>query len=275
VLKYRILTALILIPLVVAGVLKLSNPALGVVLALVMLLGAWEWSAMSALQRNSGRALYVALVAAAILVAERLSEVSGGLGAILLVALVWWLAALLWVVRYQLSGGQSPEIPGLLQRRILGFVVLVPAWAALAGLHAQTPGLLLYLLVLIWVADSGAYFAGRRFGRTKLALHVSPGKSWEGVFGGAVLSALFAMVAGMGIFEYRGLGLVLFLGLSVATVLVSVLGDLFESLVKRYSGVKDSGALLPGHGGILDRIDSLTAAGPIFAAGMICLERFS
>lgn len=272
-LKYRILTALILIPLVVAGVLELSNPALGVVLALVMLLGAWEWSAMSGLHQTSGRAVYVVLVAAAIVGAMWLAASPGGLGVILIVALLWWLAALAWVVRYQLSGGQSPTTPDHLQRRLLGFLVLVPAWASLAGLHAQAPGLLLFMLVLIWVADSGAYFAGRRFGRTKLALHVSPGKSWEGVLGGAVLSVLYAAVAGWSLFDYRGLTLLLFLMLAVITVLISVLGDLFESLIKRYSGVKDSGSLLPGHGGILDRIDSLTAAGPVFAAGMYCLER--
>lgn len=271
-LKYRLLTALLLIPFVVAGVLKLSPPALGVVLALVMLLAAWEWSALSGLQRAPGRLLYVALTAVLLMLADRVVALPGGQAAILVVALLWWLAALAWVIRYQRSAGVSPAPPGVLRLRLLGLLVLVPAWAALAGLHAQGPRWLLYLLVLIWVADSGAYFVGRRYGRRKLARHLSPGKSWEGVAGGALLSGLFAAVAGWTLFNFRDATLMLFLALSVATVLVSVLGDLFESLIKRYSGVKDSGTLLPGHGGILDRIDSLTAAGPLFAAGMLCLE---
>jgi phosphatidate cytidylyltransferase len=128
----------------------------------------------------------------------------------------------------------------------------------------------LYLLVLIWTADSGAYFAGRRWGRRKLARHVSPGKSWEGVAGALVLGGGFALACGAG-FGYAGPALALFTLIGLATVAVSVLGDLFESLVKRYRDVKDSGGLLPGHGGILDRIDSLTAAAPFFAAGIALL----
>lgn len=271
-LRNRVLTALVLIPFVVAGVLKLSPAALSGVLAGVMLLGAWEWSALSGLQRRGGRLLYVASVAVLLLLGGQLTAQPGGEALVLAAGGLWWLAALAWVVRYQLSGGVRPVMPAAAQRGWIGFAVLVPAWAGLSALHAMAPSLLLYLLVLIWAADTGAYFAGRRFGRRKLALHVSPGKSWEGVAGGALLASAVALACGALLFGFAGTRLGLFLALSVVTVFVSVLGDLFESLIKRYTGVKDSGTLLPGHGGVLDRIDSLTAAGPLFAIGMLGLE---
>jgi len=152
---------------------------------------------------------------------------------------------------------------------VAGPFVLLPAWLALVRLHAQGPTLdgpqlLTFLLLLVVAADVGAYFAGRAFGKHKLAPRVSPGKTWEGVAGGLAGASLLAL-AGALWFE---LPLPRFVLLCVLVVMISVVGDLAESLFKRHAGVKDSGSILPGHGGILDRIDSLTAAGPCFVLGM-------
>ena len=149
-------------------------------------------------------------------------------------------------------------------------LVLIPAWLALVRLHAQGPALMLFLLLLVVAADIGAYFAGRHFGRNKLAPRVSPGKTWEGVMGGVVGAAVVALV-GVSIFHVSAAP---FIGLSLVTVLASVVGDLTESLFKRHAGVKDSGSLLPGHGGVLDRVDSVTAAAPIFLVGLERLGLF-
>ena len=153
---------------------------------------------------------------------------------------------------------------------VIGILILAPAWLSLVILHtSHSDGIsqLLFLLILIWIADSAAYFSGRRWGKTKLANKVSPGKTWEGIFG-AIFAILVFCYAYSRFMDMQGSEILLFLLLGIITVSGSVLGDLIESLMKRHSGIKDSGTLLPGHGGVMDRIDSLTAAGPIFVAGL-------
>ncbi|HNJ85279.1 MAG TPA: phosphatidate cytidylyltransferase, partial [Agitococcus sp.] len=147
-----------------------------------------------------------------------------------------------------------------------GLILLIPAWAGLTDLHQASPWWLLYVFCLVWGADTGAYFAGRKFGKHKLAPSVSPGKTIEGFVGGLITTSMLIVAVAI----YRDLSairFVAFVGLSLLTVLASVLGDLLESMVKRQAGVKDSGNIFPGHGGALDRIDSLTAAAPLFALG--------
>ena len=141
---------------------------------------------------------------------------------------------------------------------------------ALLALHdgaALGPGYVVFLFMLVWIADSGAYFAGRRWGRTKLASHVSPGKTREGVYGALTAALGFAvigaLVLGLGVTQWP-----LFILICMVTVIFSIIGDLFESMLKRQRGIKDSGSLLPGHGGILDRVDSMTAAAPVFVLGL-------
>ncbi len=159
-----------------------------------------------------------------------------------------------------------------LARTIAGLLVLVPAWAALVVLHSRFDhGYFVLLAFIIWGADTGAYFAGRAFGKRKLAPNVSPGKSWEGVIGGLLVALLAALVATYWLTPLGGYPA--FFLLVLLTVFISVLGDLSESLFKRVMKLKDSGGILPGHGGVLDRIDSLTAAGPLFTLGLLWLSR--
>jgi phosphatidate cytidylyltransferase len=165
--------------------------------------------------------------------------------------------------------------PGLrLLKSLAGVLVTVPAWASLVLLHSREPDgpyVILYLLVLVWAADSGAYFAGRKWGKRKLAPVISPGKSWEGVYGGIALCSVLAVAVGLAYGETlkQAAGLLL---VSLLTVMFSIVGDLLESLMKRQAGIKDSSNLIPGHGGVLDRIDSLTAAAPVFFIGLHWLK---
>jgi phosphatidate cytidylyltransferase len=269
VLRQRVLTALILVPLVVTGVLLLPTQWLALLLALILLVGAQEWARLAGLESCGGQvallaALVVGLVALSWLLAAGLTPLP-----VLALAALWWLGTA-WriarVTRIQPAAGVDR------QTAAAGLLVLLPAWLGLVWIHdlPRGPALLLFLLVLIWVADSAAYFAGRRWGRRKLAPVVSPGKTREGVYG----ALAGALAAGLGLaWAMAGslasaAGLVL---LCLITVVLSVVGDLYESLLKRTRGMKDSGNLLPGHGGVLDRIDSLTAAAPAFALGLALL----
>ncbi len=271
-LTQRVLTAAVLVPLVVAAILLLPAPWFAGLLALFVLGGAWEWSAMAALGDSRRRLAYVAATAGILgLVHGFLAGHAAG-ALVLLLALLWWALAAALVVRFQRHGIFNTGGPW--SRAASGLLILVPAWFALVVLHRQEAGgqwLVLFLLVLIWGADTAAFFVGRRWGSRRLASRVSPGKSWEGVAGGilAVLVLTLAVVEPLGFGE----ALVPFLVLVTLTVAASVLGDLTESLYKREAGLKDSGRLLPGHGGVLDRIDSLTAAAPLFVLGLYGMGR--
>jgi phosphatidate cytidylyltransferase len=254
-LKQRIVTALVLAPLVLLVIFWAPHQWMMAVLALLVVAGAWEWSAFIGVTGFAARLTYVAAVAAAIAATW---IVGTGLerSALLYCALAWWMVALCWVALF----------PGRVSRpgsAIAGLLVLVPAWLALVQLHQINPQWILFLLLLVVAADVGAYFGGRRFGRHKLAPQVSPGKTWEGVMGGL---AAAAVMAGIGVYWLEVPGLP-FIVLCAVVVIASIVGDLTESLFKRHAGLKDSGSLLPGHGGVLDRLDSVTAAAPFFVVG--------
>ena len=266
-LKQRVITASILAALIIWGLFSLSTPMIGSILGFVVLLGGWEWARLIGMTSKGARAAYVVALLAVLWFAQRLVAGDPSLLILILVlAAFWWIAGTVMVLRYQGETRLSSfdRIAGL----VIGLLVLVPTWLALVYLHGIAPGLVLFIFMLIWGADVGAYFAGRKFGKRKLAPHVSPGKTIEGVFGGLVLSAGVAAV-GMAIFKMPLANALWFVPLCFVVVIFSVIGDLFESLFKRRVGLKDSGQLLPGHGGILDRIDSLTTAAPIFTLGMI------
>ncbi len=267
-LKQRILTAAILIPLVIFGIFFLPTLYLSLILALVVAIGAWEWAALIHLKETKKRVVYVGIVIASLAGAACIARYPAGLQLILWAALLWWLVALIWVFRFR---EKEQHTPTLWVNGLVGILVLVPCWLALTVIHKGEQGAeyLLFVMSLIWIADSGAYFSGRRWGKNKLAPHVSPGKSWEGVAGGLVFVAITALIAGSFLFEYESTRLLWFSLLCVVVVLFSVEGDLLESMFKRRAGVKDSGTILPGHGGVLDRIDSLTAAAPLFLLGLL------
>jgi phosphatidate cytidylyltransferase len=247
---------------VVCGVLFWLPPIATLALIFVaFLLGAWEWSAFFARDRRSLRAAFVALVGLGIMAAWQASEVHADFVLLLVAAVVWWLASLLWIAR-------GPGRLGTVFVAVAGLAALVPAAVALGRLRLFEPQgawLLLFSLAVIMAADVGAYFAGHRWGRRKLAPRVSPGKTWEGVIGGLALSALVAWGGAV----LLGWPAFIVIPLALGAAAFSVVGDLMESLLKRHSGLKDSGQILPGHGGVLDRIDSLTAGVPMFVLGLL------
>jgi phosphatidate cytidylyltransferase len=262
-LRTRVITGLILGGLLLTIVFVL--PPLGTVLAwgLVFLIGAWEWAGFGAVRAPAGRAVYTAAVAVLMFAAWQWTEQRPNLLIVLSLAVAWWVAAFVWLM-------VAPARHKHWLVLLCGLPVLIPAFVALGRLQisvdgfARGPLLVLWLAVMVCAADVGAYFAGRRYGRHKLAPRVSPGKTWEGAAGGAAAVALMAWGGAL----YFGLpvpALVVF-GIGVATV--SVIGDLTESMFKRAAALKDSGGILPGHGGMLDRLDSVTAAAPLYALGL-------
>jgi phosphatidate cytidylyltransferase len=274
-LSTRIVTALIALVVVLAALFLLPPRAFALVLLLVMAFAAHEWGALARFGR-AGTAAFIA-----VLVAGGLALVYAGatradaeaawplaLAVCAIATLFWILVATPWVVRRWPP--RSP--PGL---ALSGWIVLLGAFVALTELQARSPWLVLAAMAIVWIADTAAYFSGRAFGRRKLAPQVSPGKTWEGVYGALAAVAVYslALVPLARSAGYAGeldvASVVLWLAFAVAVAALSVVGDLFESWLKRNAGVKDSGSLLPGHGGVLDRIDALLAAMPPIALAVI------
>lgn len=262
----RVITALALLPPLLALVWFGSTPVFYFVLSAIGLGMAWEWAALMGLKSRAGRAAYVAatalFLAAAWLLHEHWLWFAG-------VAALWWLAALYVLAGFPENFKRRPPVRW--QMALLGQILLLPTLLCLAALHAMPDGALrvLYVLFLVFAADVGAYLAGRNFGRHKLAPEISPGKTLEGALGGFVLCGLWALSAGSHVFAVdSGAELAKVLGLSLLVAVVSIIGDLTESMFKRLAGVKDSGTLLPGHGGLLDRVDSIVAAVPVMALGV-------
>ena len=257
-LKQRIITALILLPIALAGFFLLDGAAFALFIGAVVVLGGWEWARLAGLQTQGLRIAYALVVVILLGWLHRFPV----LGApVLLLGVAWWLLATLAVLAYPRSAVAWRAQP---VRLLIGLLILLPAWQGLVQFKQwpQANELILAVMVLVWSADIGAYFSGRRFGKRKLAPQVSPGKSWEGVYGGLAASLLLAVGLAR---EWSGTALLVALAIAAVVVLISVVGDLTESMFKRQAGLKDSSNLLPGHGGVLDRIDSLTAAVPVFA----------
>ena len=256
----RLATALTLAPLVILGVLYLSPSWFSLVIGIMTCIASWEYCKLIKLSGFSNRAFYITvLLACAFLLA--ISPLI--LKPTLYLVTIWWLAALFVVVGF-------PNNSKLINKNLVlglfnGLFLLAPMAAALGILHSQERSLVLLLLFVIWASDIGAYFSGKQFGRKKLCPEVSPNKTFEGVYGGVVLAQVVAVTyAFVTIQEPKMNDFLVFCFLALIVSLVSVLGDLFESALKRVNNQKDSGNLLPGHGGLLDRIDSLTASAPIF-----------
>jgi phosphatidate cytidylyltransferase len=262
-LRTRVITGCILGALLLLGLFLL--PPFWAVLAfgVVFTIGAWEWAGFGALRSPVSRALYTLVAALALLVSWRWTADAGHLIILLSAACAWWVIAFFW-----LSLAPAWHRPAL--TLVCGVAVLAPSFVALARLQISAPGfargplLVLWLVLMVCAADIGAYFAGRAFGRHKLAPRVSPGKTWEGAVGGLCAIALMAGAGAV----YFGLSPLAVVAFGCGVGIFSIVGDLTESMFKRAADLKDSGTLLPGHGGLLDRIDSVTAAAPLYALGL-------
>ncbi|MBB3225753.1 phosphatidate cytidylyltransferase [Luteibacter sp. Sphag1AF] len=270
-LKTRVITAVSLIPLVLALILLPPTWLFAAFASLAFLGAAWEWSALAGCRTRNGRGVVVA-VAAALLLALNLVRTPDVLSVLVFMGVAWWIGVLFWL--RNLTFAAAPSAENRMLKLGAGVLLLVPTLAAAISLHSSEPHghwWMLFALVLVWVADTGAYFSGRFLGKRKLAPRVSPGKTWAGVYGAVVAGALFTWLGGwlLGVTDTAHMiGLIV---LGVLTVAASVTGDLYESLMKRHADVKDSGTLFPGHGGLLDRLDSVFAALPVFAAGKLIL----
>lgn len=280
--RTRLLAALVMAPIAIAAILLLPTPWVMALAAVLFLIGLWEWFDLAEIEDTLSRTVLLAANLAlmvAIVWASRSGapEIAGVPSMVLfkiasLVGVIWWLLALLWLQRYQFASNHESYARAF--KLAAGALSVIPAWCALAWIHAGQPNghrWLLTALAIVWAADSGAYFAGRKFGRLKLAPRVSPNKTVEGLVGGVLagvaVGIAFASFAGAQPNQLPAVALVAFVA-----VLFSVVGDLFESLLKRHAGVKDSGHLIPGHGGILDRVDGVLAALPVFALGKAVLD---
>lgn len=278
-LKQRVITALVLAAIFLAALFALPSGYFSFFIGAVLLIGAWEWAGLSGFpaiwQRFAYSFLLLVLLVATSLYLGFEGEASPRLNNlairdVLIVGCSWWALALLLVQGYPSS---SVLWGGKVLRLAMGAMVLIPTWVALVYVRQQDDGawLVLLLMLVVAVADSGGYFAGRRFGKHKLAPAVSPGKTWEGFAGGFLANCLLAVILG----QLLEVSLLMMLALIIPTSLISVLGDLLESMVKRHAGAKDSGDILPGHGGILDRVDGITAGAPVFALALLASGAFA
>jgi len=258
-LKTRIITSIVLVPLFLAA-LFLLPPLFWTLLMLgVIGIGAWEWGGMIKLKRVARQTFVAATVVIGIAIVMPINvEVAllqrqVVLFTILIAAVFWALLVPLWLRVHR-------PVSNFLIGILIGWLVLLATWLSLVIIPLKNPWVLLGVMATVWIADSAAYFAGKRFGKHKLAALISPGKTWEGVMGACLAVSLYGLI----LCQTYHLDMILIPGLLILTAL-SVIGDLFESLMKRQAGIKDSGRILPGHGGILDRIDGLTASLPLAA----------
>jgi len=273
-LRNRIITASLLAPLVIAAILLLPPDGFAVLWGVIILFGAWEWSDLASLK--GGQRIGFTVTILSVLVAARLYAMDWAPGELPVWlyagAVLWWA---LWGAAFRRASEKlANQKFSVLSRVLAGAWVLVTGWVLMVWLRLNFSAYqVLYLVLLIWIADIGAYFTGKQWGFTKLMAAISPGKTVEGVYGAMFGAILFALAIGL-VLGFETMTLIDFVFLSLMTVAFSVCGDLFESLAKRVRGVKDSGAILPGHGGVLDRIDSLLAGVTVFYAGSLLIPIF-
>ncbi|MFC5568496.1 phosphatidate cytidylyltransferase [Lysobacter yangpyeongensis] len=275
--KTRLLAALIMAPVAIAAILLLSTPWMVALTAVVFLAGLWEWFELAEIEDTLARTVLLVAHLALMVAIVWASRSASGYSYVLfqlasMIGVIWWLLALLWLRRYDFAGNHETWARGF--KLAAGALAVIPAWCALTWIHATGPNGHIWLftaLAIVWAADSAAYFAGRHFGGRlfkdrKLAPRVSPNKTIEGLLGGVAAGVLIG-IGGALLAGASGAQLPLVALVALVATIASVVGDLYESLLKRHAGVKDSGHLIPGHGGILDRIDGVLAALPVFAIG--------
>ena len=283
-LKQRLMTALVLIPIVIWLIYGVPTGVLACVFGAILMLGAMEWAKMVPCSTRPSRFAFMSVTALLLVLGYWLSQSATAVLVLGVVAVVWWCFVVAWLARVRLTGhsetadGWVVRVAVILSRSrldkaVIGLLLLVPCFVSVMFLHASADfgaSYVFFCLSLMWAADSGAYFAGKKWGNRKLAPGVSPGKTIEGVSGGFAMAALWTLLW----MFFAGLGETspaLFFLIAMVVTVFSVAGDLFESLFKRIANIKDSGHILPGHGGVLDRIDSLMAGAPVFVFGLMFL----
>lgn len=268
-LKIRIITALLLITLVLASIFLLPLYAFVSITTITILFAAWEWSKLSGYQNSMHRLLYVLFIAVVLWVTWY-----APIKLILTVNLIWWIIATFLIITYPKSAPIFTQNKYV--RPLMGVFTLAPCWLALIIIRSAKNGavILTFVLCLIWSADIGAYFSGKWWGKTKLIPKVSPNKTWQGCYGGILLTIIVAVI-GCIVFNISLLDWLIVVALAIVVAILSIIGDLLESMLKRQVNIKDTGNYLPGHGGLLDRIDSLTAAIPIFLLSCLLFGLFS
>ncbi len=271
-LAQRLVTALFLIPLVLAVMLLPPTWLFGTFMAALFLAAQWEWTRLSGLHRILPRVSWLALMLTLMVLMTILHARHTGIWILVMVLGVGgWSLSPLWLARHSFAASPTPDNRRL--KLLLGLLAILPSWTALVFLHGQLrgPEWVLLAIILVWASDTGAYVAGRLFGKRKLAPWISPNKTWAGVYGALALGAVASLLGGWLLDIHTAVGMFQIVLLGLATTCASVLGDLIESLLKRQADIKDSGALFPGHGGLLDRMDSIFAALPVFVIGKMLL----
>ena len=270
-LKQRLITGLILAPIVLCGVFLLEQVYFALFFGGVIALAGWEWANLSSYSSQAQRIAYAIILCGLLYLVSTFS-----IEWVLLVSVIWWIIATLFVLSFPDTKGIWSAKP---IRCLIGLFVLLPMWSALVFIreadlkHAPEWGglwIILYMLLMVWAADVGAYFSGKAWGDAKLAPKVSPGKSWAGAWGGIVSTVVLSFFAAY-LLELSSVLTIQLVVITIITAVISIIGDLTESMFKRIRGIKDSSQLLPGHGGILDRIDSLAAAVPVFVFLLLVL----
>jgi len=263
-LKQRLITAFSLLPFVFGSVLFLPENLFTIFWAAVMSVAAYEWFKLSNI-KSKPLLLIGLIVVNAVFALLWFYPISNAFFAWFI--LITWLFVIVSFTGDPVARLKNSKPPLYLMTALFtGALVIFPTWLAMVLLHEHNPWMVLYVFGIVWVADTGAYFSGKLFGKRKLAPAISPGKSWEGVWGGLVAVIIYSVVVVM-LWLEQSEQQWFFVLISLVAAIASVAGDLLESIYKRACGVKDSGTILPGHGGAMDRLDSITAAAPVFTAG--------
>jgi len=261
-LKQRVLTAIPLAALVIWGILSQPEDVIFYSLLVVVLISGWEWAKLSGVNSVFIRVIYALVIGVAAYFSQtKLVGDYQALNMVLSFTVLFWLLA----IYHMFSKGPQPANQSLsLIKLSIGLIILISPVLALMLIRAESSQWLFYSLSIVWIADIGAYFSGKRFGKNKLAPKLSPGKTKEGMYGAVFATSFYSVVAGL-LFELQAIELLMLLIISALATFISVAGDLFISLLKREKGLKDTGNILPGHGGVLDRIDSVLTSAPLLA----------
>ena len=267
-LRTRVITALALLAVVLPSLFFLPQSGWALLVALFIGVGAWEWGALLGFGRGArlltGSALTILCAATALLFPAAIGAADEQLLAAPWVLAAHGTSAIFWCLVIPFWLRAKWKLPAGLSGLLVGLVVLFPTWLALVQLRVAGPGVLLAIMATVWIADIAAYFSGKTFGKHKLAPTISPGKTWEGAIGAVIGVVCYGLAVRLG-FAFAPVGLPLWVLALLAVTAVSIIGDLYESMLKRQAGIKDSSNVLPGHGGVLDRIDSLTSTLPVVA----------